>query len=209
MGFAEQDRLFYGMLARLLTLTLVLPGNGCGSINGRVPTQPGGGNMASVTAPPLGTPTVAEWASIAFGGMDEAGTQARVSAGTRGIESAFFMEVFGRLARETRDVGPVVRMAARNWVLRDKTAAAKVVSEVWARECCLRRSFLVEALEGVRLGMDGARPGIGGSVEDASTALKLAELSEHPDDGVARAARVLESRFSMGAAPDDAANGKP
>jgi len=209
MNFGKSSRRSWRIDWGVTALGMLLLASGCRSINGTISPAQGPETPVSLQPPTAGSPTLAEWVSIAFGAVGDAGTEARVSAGTQGNESDFFMEVVGRLARETRDVGPVVRWAARNWVMRDDTAAAKVVTEVWARECCLRRSFVVEALDGVLSGMDGTESGGDIPVVDASTALKLAELSEHADAGVARAARALGRRFSMGIAPDDATSGRP
>lgn len=158
----------------------------------------GASSRSGAVAPVASTaPTVAEWATLALERIGDASTEARVRAGIRENERAFFMEVLGRLARETRDVGPVVHLAARSWVSREGvSAAAAIVSEVWSRECCLRRSFLVAALDGVWVGMGGTETAKLARVVDASTALKLQELAEHPDAGVARAARTLGSRFA-------------
>ncbi len=150
------------------------------------PTAAGQGGVGFAVAP-VGMPgTVEEWVDWAFDRVGEEHGQEEVLAGVQGRERAFFEEVLGRAAKEGRDVGVAVRSAALGLVLAEGTeGAAVVVREVWARACCMRRSFLAAGLEGMAEGLalvDSA------PVVDGASAAALLELSSNIDPMVAGAA---------------------
>lgn len=146
-----------------------------------------GRGRVEVAVAPVGMPgTLEEWVDWAFDRVGEEHGQEEVLAGVQGRERAFFEEVLGRAAKEGRDVGVAVRSAALGLVLAEGTGgAAVVVREVWARACCMRRSFLAAGLEGMAEGLallDSA------PVVDGASAGALLELSSNADPLVADAA---------------------
>ncbi len=141
------------------------------------------------------TTPIAEWVALAFEAVDDASVQAIIAMAVLGHERAFFMEVLARAANETRDVGAAVRGAAAGLAWAGGTAEASIgVREIWARECCMRRSFLAEGLLGLVDGLEG-RGAV--SVQETATALSLGELSEHRDPAVAAAAREALRFFTV------------
>ncbi len=75
-----------------------------------------------------------------------------------------------------------------------KAGAAVVVRELWARECCMRRSFLAAGLWGV---VDGLEARSAMTVQDAGTAISLGELADHADPDVAKAAGKARRYFTV------------
>lgn len=145
------------------------------------------------------TRSVAGWASEALDHAGEPGYQLEVVKAVQGREREYFDEVLARVAKESRDVGAVLRHAARGLSARSGLpGAAVVVRELWARECCMRRGFLSEGLLGV---VDGLVDQKAVRVQDAATALRLAELADHQDPLVAAAARKVLPYFSVDPIP--------
>gem|GEM_PF-2800551 len=182
---------------------VLLAGSGCAGPSGKAPRVLGTGARPSATDPSIvarggiSPPATAEaisvstWATRALEGAREE----EVLEGIRGHEREYFLEVLQRVAKETREVGAVVRGAARCLSERGGTGGAVVVvRELWARECCMRRGFLAEGLRGVVEGLEArfAEP-----VREAGTALSLEEFSGHADPDVAAAARAAGLYFTV------------
>ncbi|MGE3308910.1 MAG: hypothetical protein AB7O66_03000 [Limisphaerales bacterium] len=123
----------------------------------------------------------------------------------RGREQEFFLELLARLVGETREVDEVIREAARRLAVLDAGRGGVVVArELWARECCMRRSYLAGGLRGLADGLGEVAPG---GILDAGAALMLGELAEHPDVGVAEAARAARGYFRTGESPRERGEG--
>ncbi len=169
-------------------------GAGCaGPKAGFEGTSPGRADPAgrSGTAAAAPEEAISYWVRRALDGA----TPDEIARGTRRREQAYFLELLGQLANETKDVGPVVRHAARALVLTGGTpGAAVVVRELWARECCMRRSFLAAGLWGV---VDGLEALSAMPVQEAATAISLGELVGHADPEVGKAAGKAGRYFTV------------
>jgi hypothetical protein len=131
-------------------------------------------------------------AGIASAQAEDPAARARVLSLVAGRERELLERLLGRASHEVRDLGPLLRETAAAAVRPEEGALAlALIREVAVRECCLRRSLLASALEGLADGFD--RVGlVPGPVPEAVKA--LAGLSALGDPEVSRAAGRV-SRF--------------
>lgn len=112
-----------------------------------------------------------------------------------GREVVFFETAFDAASHEARDVGPCLEaLAAAVGRAGPAESRRAVVREVSGRECCMRRSFMAAALRGLA---SGIAEGGGGAVVDAESAIRLDELVEVRDEGLAAAARLARRWFTL------------
>lgn len=133
--------------------------------------------------------------ALAFDAAADPARRRRLVEGAAGSEIPLLEHALAEAAHEAREVGPVLHDLAaavgRRGTDEDRLA---VVRETSGRECCLRRSFLAAALDGLADGLAAAasKPG-----PQAEAALRLRELMENRDPGVAAAAGRVAAYYPV------------
>lgn len=132
---------------------------------------------------------------IASSQAEDPSVRARVLSVAAGRERELLERLLGRASHEVRDLGPLLREVAVASVRPEEGALAlALIREVAVRECCLRRSLLAAALEGLADGFDR----VGFTPRPMPEALKaLAGLTALGDPEVASAAERVSRFFAV------------
>lgn len=139
---------------------------------------------------------VAALVRVAFDQAGEPGFRRRWLQAVAGHEGALLATALEQASHEAREVGPVLRGLAAA-LGRDGSDAVRqaTVREIANRECCLRRSFLAAALDGLADGIEAAPAA---PAPDTESAVRLEELAGSNDAGVEAAARRVARYYPVG-----------
>ncbi|MBX3746298.1 MAG: hypothetical protein KF833_13410 [Verrucomicrobiae bacterium] len=139
------------------------------------------------------------WRELVTLGLDHRDVPAAIEQLTLAVGDAALVwvrELLSATARETRDVSGLLRQAAEGVGCLPRPGDwLALIREVVSRECCDRHAFLAAALSGMARGIELARHS---APIDPEAVWRLDDLAQHPDPGLAHAARMVQPHFQPG-----------